>query len=148
MTASWAMRLTVAPERNGVSRAQVVSTRSAPVASVEPGSLVRAMVVAPRSAAAWRGSVVSSVSPEWETARATSPGPSRAVAVSAACRSLQMKAIRPMRCSFWCRSWPTNALAPTPKISTLRALATASTARPSASTSSAAPESSRARTSL
>ncbi len=114
MTVSWARRLAVAPERNVVSRAAVVSTWSATSAIGERGKLVMATVVAPCRRASASTSIVSMVSPVCETPIATSPGPSSAALVSAMCTSGQANTALPIRWSFCCRSSATQALAPTP----------------------------------
>jgi hypothetical protein len=108
------MRLDVAPDRRLVSRAAVVSTRSATAARGERGKFVRAIVVAPLRRAAPSASIVSVVVPECEMPTATSPRPSSVALVSAMCGSFQTNATMPMRCSFCCRSVPTVALAAMP----------------------------------
>ena len=109
-----AIRLAMAPDRKVVSRDAVVSTRRACSVMGESRTLVMAMVVAPLASATRSASTVSVVVPVWEIAMATSPGPSSAAEVSAACGSGETDERSPMRCSFWWRSWATKPLAPTP----------------------------------
>ncbi len=134
---SWAIRLTVAPERYVVSRAAVVSTWSATEASGERAWLVIATVAAPRARAASRNSTVSVVAPECEIPTAASRSLASAVATSAECTSGQQNAVQPMRWSFLVRSDPTIPEASTPKTSTRPAAASAATAASQASVSSA-----------
>jgi hypothetical protein len=113
-TESWATRLAIAPERNVVSRAAVVTTSSASRASGEWGKLVIATVVAPASWASSGAVIVSSEAPVWEMPTATSSGPSREAEVTLTFGSSQAKTAYPMRCSFCRRSSATKPLAPTP----------------------------------
>jgi hypothetical protein len=114
ITVSWAIRLAIAPERNVVSRAAVVSTWSATSLIGERGKFVSATVVAPWSLATRSASTVSDVEPVCDIPTATSASVSTAADVSAMCVSFQAKQVRPMRCSFCWRSNATNALAPNP----------------------------------
>ncbi len=58
--------------------------------------------------------MVSIVVPVWEMPIATSSRPRTAAEVRARWASDQTNETRPIRCSFWCRSCPTSALAPIP----------------------------------
>jgi hypothetical protein len=113
-TVNWAIRLAIAPERNVVSRAAVVSTWSATSLIGDRGKFVSATVVAPRSLATRRASTVSDVDPVCEMPTATSALVSTAALVNAMWVSFQAKQTRPIRCSFCWRSNATNALAPNP----------------------------------
>ena len=65
----------MAPDLKAVSRATVISTRSATSVIGEHGKLVTAAVVAPWLRASRRASMVSTVVPVWDRPIATSPPP-------------------------------------------------------------------------
>ncbi len=111
---SWAIRLVVAPDLKAVSRAAVISTKSATSVIGDHGKLVTAAVAAPWLRASRSASIVSTVVPVCDRPIATSPEPRSAADEMAMCGSGQANAGRPIRCSFICRSRATNPLAPTP----------------------------------
>ena len=118
---SCASRLAIAPERNVVSRAAVVSTWSATSAMRGPGEVGhrdrgRAAAGGPARGRRWCRGGAGVRDADRDVTRLSS-----AALVSATCGSDQAKATWPMRCSFCWKSMATKALAPTPYTSMRRA---------------------------
>ena len=113
-SASWAIRLTIAPARKVDSRTSVNSAWSATWARGESFTEVTATVVAPFAAAASRNRTVSMVDPACENPIATVVPTGRTAAAIASWGSERTWALRPTRSSLCARSSATNWLAPMP----------------------------------